>query len=147
MKLWHEKIIPALPYNLLNWQHRTCCALRGKSWGRNNSAVNYVFNHPYGKLVRYHLIVMKEMRDRGYSPSKKWMAPQYRGKNGSPVNHAVVVSDKPYPEHTITYLATCAISIENKINQANGTKKYRNEDIYRFFGWYEEFKQKLFDNS
>lgn len=80
MRLWHEDLITKLPRQQLLGQHRECCALRGKGWGRNHSVVNYVFDHEPEKLVAYHYLVMDEMIRRGYHPDTIWYEPNYRGK-------------------------------------------------------------------
>ena len=53
-------------------QHRECCALRGRGWGRNHSVVNYVFTYTPDPLVAYHFKVMDEMKKRGYHPDEIW---------------------------------------------------------------------------
>ena len=60
MRLWHEALLPYLPRQQLLGQHRECCALRGRGWGRRHSVVNYVFTHPKEWLWAYHMRVMKE---------------------------------------------------------------------------------------
>jgi len=47
MRLWHYKLIPHLPRQQLLGQHRECCAMRGKGWGKKHSTVDYVFSHDY----------------------------------------------------------------------------------------------------
>ncbi|WP_425442062.1 TIGR02328 family protein [Sediminibacillus massiliensis] len=61
-------------------QHRECCALRGNGWGKPHSTVNYVFNYPPYKLFQYHLLIMDEMKKRGYNVDPMWYEPTYRGK-------------------------------------------------------------------
>lgn len=61
MCLWHEALIPYLPNQQLLDQHRECCALRGKGWGRKHSTVDYVFTHPIEWLFIYRLKVMERM--------------------------------------------------------------------------------------
>ena len=68
MRLWHQSLIPKLPRQQLLGQHRECCALRGRGWGRNHSVVNYVFEYSPARLVAYHYLVMNEMQERGYNP-------------------------------------------------------------------------------
>ena len=79
MRLWHQSLIKYLPRQQLLGQHRECCALRGKGWGRNHSVVNYVFTHSPAYLVAYHYLVMNEMKERGYNPNEKWYEVEYRG--------------------------------------------------------------------
>lgn len=59
MRLWHYKLIPCLPRQQLLGQHRECCALRGKGWGKPHSTVNYVFKYNIEKLVKYHFFSNK----------------------------------------------------------------------------------------
>ena len=81
MRLWHQSLISLLPRQQLLGQHRECCALRGKGWGRKHSVVAYVFTHIPERLVAYHYIVMDEMERRGYKPDKIWRDINYRGKD------------------------------------------------------------------
>ena len=81
MRLWHQSLISKLPRQQLLGQHRECCALRGKGWGRKHSVVDYVFTHIPERLVAYHYIVMDEMERRGYKPDKIWRDINYRGKD------------------------------------------------------------------
>ena len=81
MRLWHESLLPYLPGRQLLGQHRECCALRGLGWGKPHSVVNYVFEHPLEWLWAYHMKVMGEMKNRGYSHDPLWDSPEYRGLN------------------------------------------------------------------
>ena len=79
MRLWHQKLIPFLPRQQLLGQHRECCALRGKGWGKKHKIVDYVFTHNPALLVAYHFLIIKEMKRRGYNPDKTWEIAEYRG--------------------------------------------------------------------
>lgn len=116
MRLWHEKLIPLLPRNQLLGQHRECCALRGKGWGRKHSTVNYVFEHSPYLLYKYHLLVMEEMMSRGYKVTKNWMDKDYRGKNMEPYKELLPVetSSPIYKEHTEEYLEECLENLRDK---------------------------------
>ena len=57
-------LIPTLPKEHLLAQHRECCALRGKGWGRKHSVVDYVFRHSRERLFAYHTMVMDETARR-----------------------------------------------------------------------------------
>lgn len=126
MRLWHQKLIPYLPRQQLLGQHRECCALRGKGWGRKHATVDYVFTHGPEWLVSYHLQVMAEMRRRGYSPDSAWGNPLWRGtalgedywvdwKIIKMLNHAVVQQDMMiYPEHDDAYLQECLDNLAAK---------------------------------
>lgn len=121
MRLWHEQLIPMLPRQQLLGQHRECCALRGKGWGKAHSTVNYVFNYPPAFLYEYHLLVIKEMTARGYKVTQDWLDPLYRGKQASgweKLTYDKIQSKNPiYPEHNDSYLKECIENISLKLGQ------------------------------
>ncbi|MDP4127351.1 MAG: TIGR02328 family protein [Bacillota bacterium] len=126
MRLWHQDLITKLPRQQLLGQHRECCALRGKGWGKKHATVDYVFKHSPARLYEYHRIVMNEMITRGYKPDKIWYNPNYRGKNLSsfendilvdPLNEANYINqfgNPIYPEHNYNYLKECIENLKNK---------------------------------
>ena len=140
MRLWHEYLIPFLDNKRLIGQHRECCALRGKGWGRKHSVVNYVFEHHISYLIQYHLLIMDECRQRGFNIDNKWMHLNYRGKN-MPEFSSDVINNSSYwdnmninalcgynslntneyinkcfifPEHNSSYLMECVTNLKNK---------------------------------
>lgn len=116
MRLWHEKLIQSLPRNQLLGQHRECCALRGKGWGKRHSTVNYVFEYSPYLLYKYHLLVMEEMNRRGYRVSEEWFNKDYRGKNMERYDNLIPVEviSPIYQEHNEEYLIECLENLENK---------------------------------
>ena len=123
MRLWHYKLIPHLPRQQLLGQHRECCALRGKGWGRKHSTVDYVFRHNYLKLSHYHKLVIEEMLKRKYKPNLNWKSDFYRGQKLSYVNYynlpnstfyIFVGGSINYPEHNDAYLDECIENLKNK---------------------------------
>lgn len=121
MRLWHQGLIPLLPRQQLLGQHRECCALRGKGWGKKHSVVDYVFRQPFEKLVAYHLLVMKEMVRRGYKPDPCWENVCYRGKaigcdEGISVEQigGFMDSDPIYLEHNKGYYSECLENLRRK---------------------------------
>lgn len=125
MRLWHEGLLPYLDRQRLLAQHRECCALRGRGWGRKHSVVNYVFTHPKEWLWAYHTRVMKEMLNRGYHPDLTWMDILYQGKeldkrkqeevNVKEINEKLAATEVYiYPEHDDAYLEECLQNLEAK---------------------------------
>lgn len=127
MRIWHQFLISKLPRQQLLGQHRECCALRGRGWGRKHSVVNYVFDHDPELLVAYHYLVMDEMKRRGYSPDITWYNPEYRGTALGYVTawaDADIVDDQYmyathkngiiYPEHDDAYLQECIDNLKGK---------------------------------
>lgn len=127
MRLWHEALIPYLPRQQLLGQHRECCALRGKGWGKPHATVNYVFKHSLGRLVAYHMLVIEEMTRRGYNVDSQWKLFAYRGKKyglcsgcvdyydvGCFVRNSQLFGWKVYPEHDEDYLRECLDNLRHK---------------------------------
>lgn len=116
MRLWHEDLIHKLPRQQLLGQHRECCALRGKGWGKSHATVNYVFDHEPYKLFQYHTLVMDEMTARGYNVTEAWRDPHYRGKSCAPYDAVVEVprTYPIYPEHDAMYLKACLDNLAAK---------------------------------
>lgn len=118
MRLWHYDLIKKLPRQQLLGQHRECCALRGKGWGKKHSTVNYVFKYPYMTLFNYHRMIMDEMTDRGYKVSTKWLYHQYRGKeigfDYSEFTALNLEGDLIYSEHDEYYYKECIDNLRSK---------------------------------
>lgn len=130
MRLWHQKLIPYLDSKRLLGQHRECCALRGKGWGKKHSVVDYVFKHDLAHLYEYHCKVMDEMIYRGYNVDAQWYNRLYRGKNLqsstillAEVGTYVCIDNKLiYPEHNDRYLKECLLNLKSKGAELNGEK-------------------------
>ena len=116
MRLWHYKMIPDLSNQRLLGQHRECCALRGKGWGKPHSVVNYVFSHDYSQLYAYHYLVIVEMLNRGYNINPLWLDNNYRGKllGYDDSNFTSIKSLNMYPEHDEKYYIECVENIKKK---------------------------------
>lgn len=116
MRLWHEDLLTKLPRPQLLGQHRECCALRGGGWKRPHATVNYIFSYSPYKLYQYHVLVMDEMKRRGYQPDEKWYDAYYRGKTLPPYTEIEKVEfESPlYLEHDDDYLNDCLANLEDK---------------------------------
>lgn len=116
MRLWHEDLIERLPAAQLLGQHRECCALRGKGWGRKHSVVDYVFLYSPYKLFLYHELIMEEMKKRGYKVSQEWLDKDYRGKHCKPYE-ALEITKRTIPiyqEHDSDYFKECMENLSAK---------------------------------
>lgn len=127
MRLWHQKLISLLPRQQLLGQHRECCALRGKGWGKKHSVVNYVFTYAPDELVAYHHLIMDEMKDRGYHPDETWYNPNWRGSTLGEeegwsyeqtvrviYNSVIAYNTMIYDEHNDAYLRECIENLRGK---------------------------------
>lgn len=127
MRLWHQSLISKLPRQQLLGQHRECCALRGRGWGRNHSVVNYVFTYSPNHLIAYHHLIMEEMEHRGYHPDPTWYNVGWRGTqlkeekgwgDEFEVNEIKSFcrdgSAMIFPEHNDEYLKECIENLKEK---------------------------------
>ena len=123
MRLWHQELLTKLPRQQLLGQHRECCALRGKGWGKKHSVVNYVFNYNPAYLVAYHQLVMNEMIRRGYNPNAVWKDYQWRGdvlgREDGWAHYDTIVDlissgNIIYPEHNDKYMRECVDNLRLK---------------------------------
>ena len=120
MRLWHQKLIPYLDNKRLLGQHRECCALRGKGWGKKHSVVDYVFKYTPSHLYEYHLLVMQEMMHRNYNVDGHWYGRLYRGKNVAPYHSLsesgtfTCADGHIYDEHDNAYLKECLLNLKSK---------------------------------
>lgn len=122
MRLWHQELISYLPRQQLLGQHRECCALRGKGWGKKHATVDYVFTHNPAYLVAYHWLVMREMRNRGYNPDQVWDDASWRGSaigksdwvNEEWAYDLMIEGGILYSEHNATYLRECIDNLKSK---------------------------------
>lgn len=122
MRLWHQKLIPYLDKKRLLGQHRECCALRGKGWGKKHSIVDYVFKYDLAHLYEYHCLVMHELvkRNRNTNIDSKWFTRTYRGKNLPIATLSEVIGTSKwcgstiYAEHNDSYLKECLLNLKSK---------------------------------
>ena len=133
MRLWHENLLKDLPRQQLLGQHRECCALRGRGWGRPHATVDYVFTYSPIRLVTYHLLVMAEMEKRGYKPDQQWKNPLYRGSKQASYDKLEqwLPASPIYPEHNQTYLIECVDNLLQKgitVPAACDLRRYHQEN-------------------
>src|SRR5690606_22350540 len=112
-------LIPVLPRPQLLGQHRECCALRGNAWLKPHSIINYIFDYEPYRLYLYHVLIMDEMKKRGYNVEPLWYDPYYRGKVAQPWSENELRMDKDliypfYKEHNECYLNECIDNLKQK---------------------------------
>ena len=122
MRLWHQGLIPYLDRERLLGQHRECCALRGKGWGKKHATVDYVFKYEPCYLFLFHQFVLDEMYRRNYKIDRNWRHYRYRGKTlgvDDSLPHIYgwdkrCYTDTIYPEHDRAYLLECIDLLKKK---------------------------------
>jgi len=114
MRLWHVDILGSLPKAQLMGQHRECCALRGKGWGKRHSMVDYVFTNNPLVLVDYHRLVINRLRNLGVNIDMHWWELAYRGPNNPELE--ILRHDRlsKYIEHNLVYLLENILNLESK---------------------------------
>jgi uncharacterized protein (TIGR02328 family) len=121
MRLWHEDLLPQLPKQWLQGQHRECCAMRGKGWGKKHSVVDYVWTHPYMCLFRYHTIVMSILINaHNVDVDRRWFEPKFRGNMLGIYSLPNEGEPYRYQEHNEKYLKECLKNLEGKGINLNG---------------------------
>lgn len=125
MRIWHQSLIPHLPSvkdfkgssNQLGGQHteiRMVLATIQRHGKVNHSVVNYVNDHPISYLYAYGLLIIDEMRKRGFQVSTA-IEQQYREDGAAlaiykqAINGVII-----YPEHDREYLQACIVNLRNK---------------------------------
>ena len=123
MRFWHQSLLPYLDDKRLLSQHRECCALRGKGWGKKHSTVDYVFKYDLAHLYQYHIEVMHEMAKRKFKMHDySWMRRTWRGISYGDVSIAdvgtyIFFPDKDvliYKEHDNKYIRECLLNLKAK---------------------------------
>jgi uncharacterized protein (TIGR02328 family) len=125
MRLWHISLIPKLPSkkdykgapNQLGGQHTEIRMILGsiKKHGRvNHKTVNYVNNYSLDRLYAYGLVVIDEMKKRGFNINPN-IEESYKTK------YALTIYDNyknnnggVYQEHDDSYLEECLENLRNK---------------------------------
>lgn len=110
--------------------------MRGLSWGRKHSTVDYVWRYSPYRLYLYHCRVIAEMTKRGYKHDELWDDALYRGKN-APITrppHELkckvlgLVGEIIYPEHDDAYLRECLDNLKSKGVVLN-ENDFMNEEV------------------
>lgn len=117
MRLWHEDLISILPRPQLLGQHREYCNAAGGGWGKKHATVNYVYDYHPLKLMRYHILIIEEMKNRGYNVDSLWEHPAYRGKQTDPwdwEDEYDIVAQARYDEHDDAYMKECLDNLAEK---------------------------------
>jgi uncharacterized protein (TIGR02328 family) len=127
MRLWHIDLISKLPSckdykgcsNQLGGQHVEIRMILGsiaKHGEVNHSTVNYVNYHPLYYLKAYGLVVMQEMRKRGFNISQDIFREYYNDIDAYDMfmqyrDGGIKII---YPEHDNNYLEECLVNLKGK---------------------------------
>lgn len=113
MRLWHYKLIPALPNKMLISQWRECIAIK-RQWEKGtlkHRLVSYVKKHTKTKFLGYVNCTIQEMKSRNIKFNKKYYKEieEFCIWGSFPIDN--------YPEHNDRYLKQCFYNLEEKYDR------------------------------
>lgn len=126
MRLWHYKLIGALPKSQLLAQWRELNSIFKKQ--DRHILINYIYDHPKEYLKVYADKVVDEMAKRGYKIKSFANYDRY----------FVCCScncDENYPEHDDEYLTVCYWNLREKYKR--GQKDFTADDLERIQAIYK----------
>ena len=120
MRLWHYKLIPYLPNEMLISQWRECIAIK-RQWEKGtlkHRLVSYVMDYDKTRFFRYVEAVRDEMCDRKIKFQNKYFIEimeycQYDWNGNFEL----------YPEHNNRYLVQCYYNLQEKYDRGIITKE------------------------
>lgn len=114
MRLWHYKLIPYLPKEMLVSQWRECIAIK-RQWEKGtlkHRLVSYVKEHDRSSFFRYVECVRDTMFDNGINFQNKYFI--------EIMNFCESNDNKKYdlyPEHNDRYLKQCLYNLQEKYDR------------------------------
>lgn len=123
MRLWHYKLIPALPSKQLVSQWRECCAIAGeiaKHGSPRSPLTRKVVEYPILHFSVYTNSVLAEMNRRGYEVNEKSYLRFVDNINEGRENFfnpgkGLVINGEVFPDwHNDRYLKQCLYNLQEK---------------------------------
>lgn len=116
MRLWHYKLIPVLPNQMLVSQWRECIAIK-RQWEKGtlkHRLVSYVMNHSKEYFIWYCEMVTLEMNQRKINYQHKYLEEilRYCDITNLEMNNILY-----YPEHNNRYLKQCYYNLQEKYDR------------------------------
>lgn len=122
-RLWHWKLIPYLPKSQLLAQWRELNSIFKKQ--DKHILVNYVYEYPKDSLLWYSILVVKEMKLRGYKINSLTNLSHYFGILLASENN-FEDNENPFPNHhNNRYLLQCFYNLQEKYD--SGQKDFNKE--------------------
>lgn len=116
MRLWHYKLIPVLPKEMLVSQWRECIAIK-RQWEKGtlkHRLVSYVMNHRKEIFYQYVEMIIWEMNRRCIKYQKKFVQ-EIKDFCKKDIN-GLAVSIR-YHEHNDRYLKQCYYNLQEKADR------------------------------
>ena len=112
MRLWHYKLIPYLPKDMLISQWRECIAIK-RQWEKGtlkHRLVSYVMNNDKGRFWLYTELVIQEMKGRNIKFKEKY----FKEIADFCEYHNVFTI---FNEHNNRYLKQCLYNLQEKADR------------------------------
>ena len=119
MRLWHYKLIPVLPKEMLVSQWRECIAIK-RQWEKGtlkHRLVSYVMDHPKYVFRNYILDVVGEMNNRNIKYQEEYLKELMDFSNNEELSFNELFAC--YPEHNDRYLKQCYYNLQEKYDRRN----------------------------
>lgn len=113
MRLWHYKLIPVLPNQMLVSQWRECIAIK-RQWQKGtlkHRLVSYVMDYNKKYFRNYAMLVAEEMTRRNIKYQEKLYIELIMFSSSE---CSLVSYNLNYPEHNNKYLKQCYYNLEEK---------------------------------
>ena len=136
MRLWHYKLVPYLPKQMLVSQWRECIAIK-RQWENGtlkHRLVSYVMYYHKKYLRNYAYLIMEEMRNRHINFKRSYFTElcNFGYDDGGIVSYNLY-----YKEHNDRYLKQCLYNLQEKFDRGIVSKEEWDE-IEKDFYWYLE---------
>lgn len=142
MRLWHYKLIEALPENQLKGQWRECGLIAygiEKNGTPNHLLVNRVMDYPMDDFLTYCLLIAREMERRGYRMSNE--SAVRLGRLGT---YRYV--EQPFAGwHNYKYLRVCMANLYEKANIGWGKSRITDEEWQKLLDAYKSITGKEYN--
>lgn len=137
MRLWHYKLIPVLPKEMLVSQWRECIAIK-RQWEKGtlkHRLVSYVLDHDKDYFIHYVDMVVNELGARNIKYQSK-----YYDEIRDFCNPSHYIGGKFYPEHRYNrYLTQCYYNLQEKYDRGIITEDEweKINDLYLDETWWD----------
>lgn len=131
MRLWHYKLIPVLPKDMLVSQWGECIAIK-RQWEKGtlkHRLVSYVMDYDRCYFLTYVIRIGNEMAKRNINFQRK-----YSDEIASfCFNHRTNSEMGLYPEHNDRYLKQCYYNLQEKYNRGiiSDEEWQKIEDLFK----------------
>ena len=118
MRLWHYKLIPYLPKDMLVSQWRECIAIK-RQWEKGtlkHRLVSYVMNYDKEYFMQYVAHIDVEMTMRKIKQQDKYYN-EILEFCEEDIDEEELYHEKPYLEHNCRYLIQCYYNLQEKYDR------------------------------